>query len=88
MKKQIKFFTTIFIVGTLLIGAFLYSTKKENIHNATISDLDNVQEIGKVLSNKIYTYVQTNDIQSVDELKGKIDNVGEVRIKELKKVYK
>lgn len=88
MKKQIKAFMTIFLLGALIIGTFLYSTQKENIYNATITDLDNVQEIGKVLSDKIYTYVQTNGIQSVDELKGHIDNVGEVRLKELKKIYK
>lgn len=88
MKKQITVFTTIFLVGALIISTFLYCTKKDNIYNATITDLDNVQEIGEVLSNKIYTYVQTNGIQSVDELQGHIDNVGEVRIKELKKIYK
>jgi len=88
MRKQLKIFAAVFLVGALIVSTFLYSTKKENIYNATITELDNVQEIGKVLSNRIYTYVQTNDIQSVDELEGQIPNVGEVRIKELKKIYK
>jgi DNA uptake protein ComE-like DNA-binding protein len=88
MRKQLKIFAAVFLVGALIVSTFLYCTKKDNIYNATITDLDNVHEIGEVLSNKIYTYVQTNGIQSVDELQGHIPNVGEVRIKELKKIYK
>jgi DNA uptake protein ComE-like DNA-binding protein len=88
MRKQLKIFVAVFLVGALIVGTFLHCTQKDNIYNATITDLDNVHEIGEVLSNKIYTYVQTNGIQSVAELEGHIPNVGEARIKELKKIYK
>ena len=88
MKKQLKIFVAVFLIGALIISTFLFCTKKENIHNATINDLDNVQEIGEVLSDRIYLYVQTNGVENVDELKGHIEYVGEVRLKELKKIYK
>ena len=88
MKKQLKIFAVVFLIGTLIISTFLFCTKKENIHNATVIELDNVQEIGEVLSSKIYVYVQTNDVENVDELKGHINYLGEVRLKELKGIYK
>ena len=88
MKTKVKIYIVAFLIIILTTFNLLYSTHKENIYNATINDLDNVSEIGEILSNRIYLYVQTNDIQSVDELEGQIDNVGEVRLKELKKIYK
>jgi len=88
MKTKVKIYIVAFLIIILTTFNLLCSTHKENIYNATINDLDNVSEIGEILSNRIYLYVQTNDIQSVDELEGQIDNVGEVRLKELKKIYK
>lgn len=88
MKTKVKIYILAFIIIILTTFNLLLLTHKDNIHNATITDLNNVTEIGEVLSNRIYLYVQTNGIQSVDDLKGQIDNVGEVRIKELKRIYK
>lgn len=88
MKKQLKIFVAVFLIGTLIISTFLYCTKKENIHDATIVELDNVREIGEVLSDRIYVYVKANGTEDVDELKGHIKYLGEVRLKELKKIYK
>lgn len=88
MRKQIKIFAAVFLVGALIVGTFLYSTKKENIYNATVIELDSVQEIGKVLSKQIYVYVKNNGVERVDDLEGHIKYLGEVRLKELKKIYK
>ena len=88
MKKQMRLFITILIIGTLFMSSFFYSSRKDNIHYATIAELDNVREIGEVLSDRIYVYVQTNGTEDVDELKGHIKYLGEVRLKELKKIYK
>lgn len=88
MKKQFKFFIAVFLIGALIIGTFLYCSRKESIHNATVIELDNVQDIGEVLSKQIYSYVQTNSIDNVGELKGHIKYLGDKRIDNLKKKYK
>lgn len=88
MKTKYKIYACIFLVSILIFGDFLYCNRKENIHNATVMQLDNVKEIGEVLSKQIYSYVQTNSINDVESLQGHIKYLGDARIKELKKIYK
>lgn len=87
-SKQSKIFIILIIIAIIFSTVVFAYTRKENIQNASISDLESVHEVGEMLSNQIYVYVQTNDIERVDELKGHIKYLGEVRLKELKKKYK
>lgn len=87
-SKQAKIYIIMIIMAIIFSTIVFAKTRKDNIHNASKTELESVQDIGEILSDQIYTYVQSNDIQSVDELKGHIKYLGEVRIKELKKIYK
>ena len=87
MRKHKKIYIGIFIISFLIVINFLYYNKKENIHNATVIELDSIKEIGEVLSNRIFVYVQNNNVNTVDESKEHIEYLGDIRVKELKKKY-
>lgn len=89
MKK----FRTVAIVALIVfsIPVFLcaMTTTKPSIYSATAKELDSSSDlIGEKKSQDIYNYCQSNNVQSVSQLDGKIPYVGDKTIKDLKKKYK
>lgn len=80
-------FWIVIIIIAILFSTFIFSiTRKKDIKQATIKEIEAVEDIGTVLAVRIKDYAISNNINSVDELDVKY--VGEVRKKELKKKYK
>jgi DNA uptake protein ComE-like DNA-binding protein len=82
-----KLFWIVIIIVAILFSTFIFSiTRKKDIKEASISEIEQVYDIGSVLAVQIKEYAINNNIKSVDDLN--IKYVGEVRKKELKKKFK
>lgn len=88
MKKYFKAFTIFLAIGIISLSILFAITTKEDINKATISQIEEVHDIGPVIANDIYNYIQSHEIKSVKQLKNEIPYLGEKRLKELNKKFK
>ena len=85
-KRLAKSYAIVLIVVLLIsimLGMVIY---KPNIHNATIEELQEINGIGEVLSNRISLYLDLNKDACIEDLYD-VDGVGRITIKKLKKEW-
>lgn len=83
MKKKIA---VVIIVSLLLSITSFYIIDKPDITYATQEELQEIHGIGPILSEKIVRFVSLNDDCEIEELI-KIDGIGEVRLKLIRRKY-
>jgi len=85
--NKVKYFIIALLITILLLAPTIYFlTDKPNIHDATIEELQEINDIGEVLSFEIVSYLNLNKNATVQDLMN-IDGIGPVRIEKLKKEY-
>lgn len=88
-SRQARIYIIIIIIAIVFSTIVFSYTRKSNIYNATVDEINAVSDdIGPKLSQEIYYYVHHNEITRVDDLKYRIDYLGVKRLKQLKEVYK
>lgn len=88
LRKAISYFVVALVTILIIKCALNFGVIKKDICTATIVDIRYCTDIGDVLSQRIYDYVQNNNIHNVQALDGKIKGLGNKRLYELMEVYR
>ena len=83
MKSKLLILLVFTILVSCLIGAILY---RSDIHTATIEELQEINGIGEILSERIVIYLKLNKDATIKDL-DHIPGIGPVTIQKLRRKY-
>lgn len=86
-KRLIKSYAIVLIVVILVscvIGAVVY---RPTIHDCSIEELQEINGIGEILSNRIHLYLESNKNATIEDLRV-IDGIGDITIQKLKRRWR
>jgi len=87
MKSLKKDYAIVIMIVLILLLVTTPVWYKEDIHNATFNELTEIHGIGSELAVQIQAYCIANPSYSANDLI-EINGIGEIRLKEIKKVYR